>query len=77
MSFIFLVQFFGIRICRQKIRFNCLPQLKSVLKYLFLFSDAIRVTDYVEANVRTIGKLGRILEAVVAQMRSYSAIYLG
>jgi hypothetical protein len=37
-SFIFLVQFFGVRIFRQKIRFNCLPQLKSVLKsLLFVF----------------------------------------
>jgi hypothetical protein len=64
--------FFGIRIFGQKIRFNCLPQLKSVLKFLLFVSDAVGVTDYVAANVRTIGKLGRILEAVVAQMRSHA-----
>lgn len=42
-----------------------------------MFSDAVRVTDYVAADVRTIGKLGRILEAIVLQMRYYAAIYLG
>lgn len=42
-----------------------------------MFSDVVRVTDYVAANVMTIGKLGSILEAVVAQMSPYAAIYLG
>jgi len=42
-----------------------------------LLSDAVSITGFVAANGRTIGKLGRISEAVVPQMRFYAAIYLG